>query len=368
MKIALVHDHLAQDGGAERVLKSFCEIWPTAPIYVWLYDKKRANKFFQTKDIRPSFIQKLPFPFKMYKRYLPLLPSATESYDLSGYDVVLSMTSSLGKGVITGPETLHICYCNTPTRYLWSDKDVIIDRWEKGKIIGSISKVYKTYLRIWDKMAADRVDKFIANSNFIAKRIKKYYQRDSVAIYPPIETNKFSVSEKVGDFFLAGGRLVSYKKFDLIVQAFNKLGLPLKIFGDGPELEPLKKMARENIEFLGRISDQEIAKLYSQAKAFIHPQIEDFGITALESQAAGRPVIAYRAGGAIETIIDGETGVFFDHQDWETLAETVIKFKPERFDTHKIRKHAEEFDEALFKQRMKDFVEGEWRGFTNNQK
>ena len=280
--------------------------------------------------------------------------------------MVLSDTASLGKGVITDVDSLHICYCHTPTRYLWSDKDVIIDRWERGKIIGSASRLYKTYLRTWDKMAVDRVDEFLANSEFVAKRIKKYYHRDSKIIYPPIETSKFNISPKVEDFFLIGGRLVSYKRYDLAVEAFNRLGVPLKIFGDGPEYERLKKVAKPNIEFLGRVSSQEMISLYSRAKAFLHPQIEDFGITALEAQASGRPVIAYRAGGALETIVEGKTGMFFDHQDWESLAEVVVKFKPEDFDPQVIRQHAKEFDEEKFKARIKDYVEAVWHDFTKS--
>lgn len=366
MKVALVHDHLAQDGGAEKVLKSFSEIWPSAPIFVWLYDKEKANSFFKQRDVRPSFIQKMPFAKRMYKRYLPFLPSATESYNLSEFDVVLSDTASLGKGVITNVNTLHICYCHTPTRYLWSDKDVVIDKWEKSKIIGSVSKLYKTYLRIWDMMSVGRVDKFIANSNFIASRIKKYYKRDSDVIHPPLETEKFTISPKVENFYLIGGRLVSYKRYDLAVKAFNRIGIPLKIFGDGPEFKNLKSMAKSNIEFLGRVSDKEIASLYSRAIAFLHPQVEDFGITPLESQAAGRPVIAYKAGGALETIVEGKTGQFFENQNWESLSEIIIKFKPENFNPNEIREHALTFDQSRFKEKIKTFVENEWANFKDN--
>jgi len=366
MKIALIHDHLAQDGGAEKVLKSFSEVWPEAPIYVWLYDKDKANKFFESREIRPSFIQKMPFAKRMYKRYLPFLPSATESYDLSAFDVVLSDTASLGKGVITGPNTLHICYCHTPTRYLWSDKDVIIDKWEKAKIIGSISRLYKTYLRVWDRMSVERVDKFIANSNFIKERIKKYYKRDADVLYPPLETKKFKVTSPE-DYFLIGGRLVNYKRYDLAVKAFNRIGTKLKVFGDGPAMKELQAMAGDNIEFLGRVTDEQMCELYSKAKAFLHPQVEDFGITPLESQASGRPVIAYKAGGALETVKAGETGEFFEHQEWEALAETIIKFKPEKYNPQEMRAWAETFDEELFKQKIRTYVEEAYDDFKNNK-
>jgi len=212
-------------------------------------------------------------------------------------------------------------------------------------------------------MAAERVDKFIANSKTVQKRIAKYYGKESQVIYPPIDVSKFRIFPAQENYFLAGGRLVAYKRFDLIVQAFNKLNIPLKIFGDGPELEKLKKMAKPNIEFLGKVSEEKRAELYGKCQAFIHPQEEDFGMMVVEAMASGRPVLAYNKGGALETVIPGKTGEFFDHQGWEPLAHEIIKFKPEKYNPEEIREHAKKFDVAEFKNKIKSLVEDSWKEF-----
>lgn len=360
MKIALVHDHLAQDGGAERVLKAFVDIWPDAPVFVLVHDREVANEFFRDKDIRPSFLQKFPSGVKRMQWYLPFMPTATESYDLRGYDVVLSSSASFAKGVITDPGALHINYCHTPTRYLWTDTHTYVR--ELGHINFLVKKFipyYLTFLRQWDRLAADRVDTFIANSKLVQQRIKKYYKRESLLIYPSVQTSRFQVQREVGDYFLAGGRLVPYKRLDLVIDAFNQIGHPLKIFGDGPELERLKELAgdNKNIEFLGRVPDEQMAELYGKALAFINPQVEDFGITAIESMACGRPVIAFGEGGALETVIPGKTGILFEDQVWEHLAEAVIRFNPDDFDPHTIRTHAISFDEQVFMSKIRSTVQ-----------
>lgn len=363
MKIALVHDHLAQDGGAEKVLQAFQEIWPDAPTYVIVHNPKQANAAFKGKDIRTSFLQHWPFGVKHYQWYFPMMPSAVESYDLMDYDVVLSSTASYAKGVITKPETLHICYCHTPTRYLWSDTHTYVQELEAARLVKWMLPFFLTYVRLWDKMAAARVDQFIANSKLVQDRISKYYKADSAVIYPPVSLDKFSAGA-VKDYFLAGGRLVPYKRFDLVVEAFNHLGRKLVIYGDGPELKALKAMAADNVEFIGRVSDEKLAELYQGAKAFINPQVEDFGITMVEAMAAGRPIIAYRAGGAKEIIIPGETGEFFDYQTWEDLADAIVRFQPEQYSSDRIRQRAEEFSLTRFKQDMKNYVEAEYAKFT----
>lgn len=358
MKIALVHDHLAQDGGAERVLKAFLDIWPDAPTYVMVYDKETANDYFAKKDIRASFIQKMPAGLKRYQWYLPLMPTAVESYDLRGYDVVVSSSASFAKGVITDPGAIHISYCHSPTRYLWTDTHTYVD--ELGHVNKFIKKFippYLTYVRQWDRLAADRVDLFVANSKIVQQRIKKFYKRDSVLMYPPVESSRYQIQPEVGDYFVTGGRMVPYKKIDLVVQAFNEIGRPLKVFGIGPELQRLKEMARPNIEFLGRVPDEQMGELYGKALAFINPQVEDFGITPIESMACGRPVIAFEQGGATETVIPGKTGIFFEEQVWEHLAEAVIRFNSEDFIPQEIRAHALTFDEHAFKSKMKQLVE-----------
>jgi glycosyltransferase involved in cell wall biosynthesis len=363
MKIALVHDHLNQLGGAERVLKAFTELYPEAPIYTLIYDAKKTHHVFSEKKIIESFITRFPFAKKKFRWYLPMMIPATEGYDLSGYDVVLSDSSGLAKGVLTPPKTLHVCYCHTPTRYLWSEHNEIIDKLERNWLVGRASQLYRSYLRMWDRLAADRVDYFIANSKFVARRIQKYYHRDSVVINPPVNIKRFSISPEVGDYYLIISRLRPYKKVDIAVQAFNRLGLPLYIIGYGEEEERLKMIAKSNIKFLGNVPDNEVVKYLAHCKAFIHPQEEDFGITVIEAMAAGRPVIAYGSGGALESVIQDKTGVFFDEQSWEALADTVIHFKSNNFDPQMIRQHSEQFDTEHFNVRINEFLEHTWQNF-----
>ena len=359
MKVALIHDHLAQDGGAERVLKVLAEMFPEAPIYTLLYEKKHANKYYRHREIETSIIQKLPGGISHYQWYMPFMPMAVEFFDLSHYDLVISDSSSFAKGVITSTHTLHICYCHTPTRYLWSDTHQYINELKYNKYFKKIISLVLNYIRMWDRQAADRVDAYIANSRFVAGRIKKYYRRDSVIIHPPIDTRQFEIAPHVGKYFLTGGRLVVYKRFDLAVSAFNRLGVPLKIFGEGPEEKKLKGLAKPNIEFLGKVKTEQLAELYGQAIAFIHPQIEDFGITAVESMACGRPVIAYAAGGACETVVENKTGKFFDEQTWEALADAIVRFKPENFSPAEIKNYARQFGAERFKREISLLIETE---------
>lgn len=360
MKIALVHDYLIQDGGAERVLQVFHDIWPDAPVYALLHDSERFGAQLRGLDVRTSFLQKIPFSLKRYKWLMPLMPVATERYDLSEFDIVITSTSAFAKGIITRPDTLHVCYCHTPTRYLWSDTHSYINEIGLPGPVRTVMPLLLTNIRLWDRLAADRVDRFIANSRAVRHRIRKYYQRDSEVIHPPVETGQYGISEKIDDYYVAGGRLVAYKKFDIVVQAFNKLGIPLKIFGEGPEYPALKANAKKNIEFLGRINERDQAELYSRAIAYLHPQEEDFGITPVESMASGRPVIAFAKGGALETVVDGLTGTFIEEQSWEELANCIIRFEPERYDPMRIREHAKQFDVEVFKRKMSGFVRSEW--------
>lgn len=366
MKIALIHDHLAQDGGAEKVLKVFHDMWPNAPIFVMVHDAEHGPKNIPATNIRTSFIQKLPFGVKKYKWFLPLMPTAFEKFDLSEFDVVLSSVSGLAKGVITKPQTLHISYCHTPTRYLWSDTHEYVSELPYSRITKKIIPFFLTYLRMWDKMAADRVDYFIANSQVVKDRIKKYYNRESVCINPPVEFDKFHISEETGKYFIAGGRLVPYKRFDIIIQAFNRLKISLKIFGDGPEMSKLQKIAKANIEFLGRVSTEELAKLYAESKALIFPQEEDFGIVPLEAMSSGTPVIAWEKGGVLETVVHKKTGYFFEEQSWGSLAKAVVEFQKIPFDKEYIRKHAETFSTPRFEQTIKNFIETKWEEFKKN--
>lgn len=367
MKVALIHDHLAQDGGAERVLKVLADMFPEAPIYTLLYEKKNADKYYRHRQIETSIIQKLPGGISHYQWYMPFMPMAVEFFDLSHYDLVISDSSSFAKGVITSSHALHICYCHTPTRYLWSDTHQYINELKYNKYFKKAISLVLNYIRMWDKLAADRVDQYIANSRFVATRIKKYYHRESKVIYPPVETEKFKISDSLGDYFLIGGRLAPYKRVDIVVEAFKKINKKLKIYGNGVDLARLKSMAQghDNIEFLGRVDDQAKAELYSRCLAFIYPQEEDFGITAVEAMASGRPVIAYRRGGAIETVIEGVTGTFFNEQTAESLAQAVLNFDVSKFDPQKIRQQAEQFSVERFKKEIQEFIHKEWEKFNS---
>lgn len=365
MKVALIHDHLAQDGGAEKVLKVLTDLYPEAPIFTLLYEKKNADKYFKDKHIETSIIQKLPGGVKHYQWYMPFMPMAVEFFDLSEYDLVISDASAFAKGVITSTDTLHICYCHTPTRYLWDYTHQYINELKYNKYFKKIISLVLNYIRLWDRQASDRVDKYMANSKTVQKRIKKYYRRNSQVVYPPVELDKFSVSDSTEDFFLIGGRLAPYKRVDIVVEAFKKLDKKLKIFGDGVDLERLKEIAGDskNIEFLGRVDDEIRAVLYRKCKAFINPQEEDFGITVVEAMASGRPVIAYKKGGATETVIEGKTGMFFDKQTSESLAEVVNSFDNQKFDSQEIRQYAERFSTERFKKEVKEFIEKEYKKF-----
>lgn len=365
MKTALIHDHLAQDGGAEKVLKVLADIFPEAPIYTLLYEKENVDKNFSGRHIETSIIQKLPGGVKHYQWYLYFMPMAVEFFDLRPYNLVISDTSSFAKGVITSPDTLHVCYCHTPTRYLWSDTHQYLNELKYNKWIKKIISLVLNRIRLWDFAAAQRVDYFIANSQTVAGRIKKYYRRDSVVIYPPVETDNFYLSDlsqqkEEEKYFLVGCRLAPYKRVDIVIEAFKALGprYRLKIFGDGVDLPRLQEIAAgaSNIEFLGRVSEGEKARLFSEAQAFINPQEEDFGIAPVESMASGRPVIAYAKGGVTETVINGESGLFFNEQTPEAIQKAVREFEGSEWESEKIRREAEKYSVENFRKSLLSFI------------
>jgi len=364
-KIALVHDHLTQEGGAEKVLRALHEVFPQSPIYTLVYDRKKMSSDLENKNIITSFLQKLPLGKKKYQWFLLWMPAATESYDLKDFDIVISSCSAFAKGIITKPGSKHICYCHTPTRYLWTDSQNYIENLRHNKLIKKYLPFALSKLRLWDRLAADRVDLFIANSSAVKQRINKYYGKDSVIVSPPVQISKFYINNAQKKYFLTGGRLVSYKRFDLAVTAFNRLNIPLKIFGNGPEYKKLKKMAKSNITFLGNVSEKQKSELFSQCKAFINPQQEDFGITAVESMASGRPVIAYRAGGALDTIVENKTGIFFNRQNWEDLAYCVLHFDKFDFFPEQIRDYAKQFDTEMFKRKIKQSITQKINSFSS---
>ncbi len=352
MKIALIHDYLNQYGGAERVLQVLCEMFPRAPIYTVLYDPQATRGVFERREIRTSFLQNLPGSRRYHHALSFLMPLAVEQFDLSAFDVVFSISHSFAKGIITKPDTNHVCYCLTPPRYLWDDSHKYVQEFQYSSFIKKIVPPFLSYLRIWDRGASLRSDKIIGISNFVKERILKYYGRNAQVIYPPIDIERFSIASWVDDYFLMVGRLVTYKKFDLAVRVFNNLGWPLKIIGIGVELERLKKMARPNIQFLGQVDDAQLAHLYSHARALVFPQEEDFGLVPLEAMASGRPIVAYRGGGALETIVEGKTGVFFDEQNEESLELALKNFDHTYFNPEDCRDRAREFDVSIFREKI----------------
>lgn len=356
MKIAIIHDYLNQYGGAERVLEVLHELFPEAPIYTSIFDPSVMPAEYRQWDIRTSFMQRLPGVMRHHQVYMAFYPLAFESFDLSQYDVVISNSSAWCKGVITSPSTLHICYCLTPMRWVWNYREYV-QRERFGKHIRLVLPVFMNWLRLWDRVTADGVDHFATISRTVAARVAKYYRRDSSVIYPPVGTKSFEISDTQDDYYLVVSRLIPYKRIDIVVEAFNRLNLPLVIIGDGRDRAELQSKAGPNIRFLGKVSDEEVRRHYSRCRAFLFPGEEDFGITPVEAQACGRPVIAYRGGGALDTVIDGVTGKLFYPQTSEALVETLQSFKPDDFDPKVIRQNAERFDTSRFKKSLLQFVE-----------
>jgi len=363
MKIALAHDYLNQNGGAERVLENLHDMYPDAPIYTSMYDSEIMPSSYRSWDIRTSFMQRLPLVTKRHQAYLMAYPIAFESFDMSGYDVVISNSSAFCKGVVTDPATLHISYCLTPMRWVWRYRDYV-ERERLGPMTRALLPPLIHYLRVWDAGASSRVDRYVAISRAVASRIKKYYRRDAEIIYPPVDCQQFGPPREPGDYYMTVGRLTPYQRKDLIVDAFRDLGLPVKIVGDGRDRERLQSRATSNIEFLGRVDDETLRELYAGARGYIISAEEDFGICPVEAQAAGRPVVAYGAGGALDTVLDGETGVHFTEQTPKALAAAVRRLESMSFDPYRIQQHAARFSAQVFRERISDFVErayAEWR-------
>lgn len=359
MKIALVHDYLVQYGGAERVLEAFTELYPYAPIYTLIYDPEAMHGVFVGKRIYTSFLQKSRFVRKHHRLFPALMPLAIEEFDFSKYDVVLSDSSSYAKGIITRPETLHISYMHTPMRYAWDDCQKYTEDFGFPRLVKKLVPFFMNPIRLWDRVSADRVDRIVANSNFVAARIRKYYRKESIVIHPPVDVDRFAVAPAGKDYYLMVGRLIAYKRHDIAIEAFNRLKMPLKIIGRGPELERLKRLAGPTIEFLGRVDEAELPQYYAECRGFVFPQEEDFGIVAIEALASGRPLISYRGGDIPEHMEEGKMGVFFDEQTSESVIQAVERFEKMHFDPAYIRSRVLRFDKALFKAKMKDYIESE---------
>ena len=349
MKLALVCSWLNQYGGAERVLEVIHSMYPEAPVYTSIYWPKALPPAYRTWDIRTSFMDRLPLVHRHHQAFLLLYPLAFRSFDLSGFDLVLSVTSAFGHGVVKGSQASHVCYCLTPARFLW-DYESYVAREGLMTTVRRLMPLFLRSLREWDRRAAAGVDQFVAISEAVRARIRQHYQRDSQLIYPPVDVQSLPLSVDTGNHYVIISRLVPYKRIDLAVQAFNELGLPLVIIGDGRDREALQAMARPNVRFLGRLSDQEARAYLADCRAFVFPGEEDFGIAPLEAQAVGKPVIAFAGGGALDTVIDGVTGIFFHQAESASLADAVRRMESDyrRFSGPQIRELAMRFDRAVF--------------------
>lgn len=368
MKLALVHDWLNQVGGAEDVLATLVNTYPDSPIYTSIYAPDMMPDVYRQWPIKTLWLDNMPAIHNHHQPYLPLYPLAWGGLDLSAYDVIVSNKSGFCHGLQYGPNTVHVCYCLAPTRYVWQ-LDGYLAREGLGAAAKMVLRPLVSWLKRWDYAAAQRVTHFIAISTEIQQRIQQYYNRESVIIYPPVQTQRFmpvSDAAQVGDYFLIVSRLIPYKRIDLAVQAATRLNLPLKIGGKGRDLERLKSMAGPTVEFLGFVPDDDLPDLMARCKAFIFPGLEDFGITPVQAQAAGRPVIAYRGGGALDTVLPGQTGEFFDELTVDSLAQVMQTFDASRYDVQTMRRHALQFDEAVFTRQMDDFIRQAWQTHQAN--
>lgn len=357
MRVAIVHDYLTQTGGAERVVVALHRIFPTAPIYTTIFDPDGTWPELREADVRTSWMQRLPGMPAQFKKYLVLYPYAVESFALSGFDLIVSSSSAFAKGVVVGSDALHVCYCHNPMRFIWD-----YERYVAGEALGLLTRAVlpfaRRYLRRWDLQTATRPHALVANSSAVAQRIRRYYGRTSKVIPPPVNVEAHSPSADVGPYHLIVSRLSGYKRIDIAVEAFNRLGLPLVIVGEGPARPVLERRARSNIRFMGRLPDREVAQLYARCRALIFPGEEDFGIAPIEANAAGRPVVAYAGGGALETVVDGQTGVLFTEQTSDALAQAVHRTEGLSWDSALLRRHAEGYSEAAFRHRLLTFLEG----------
>ena len=357
VKVAIVHDWLNQNGGAERVLEELHRLFPDAPIFTSIYAPDRLPDAYRTWDIRTSFLQQWPLVQHHHQPFLPLYPAAFRRFDFSGFDVVLSNSSGFCHGVSVPPGTVHINYCLTPPRFLWA-ADSYLQREQIGGVTRRLLEPLLGVLRRWDVASVAGVTQFVAISEAVRERIRRLYLREASIIYPPVDTGRFHLAREVGDFYFIAGRQVPYKRMDLAVRAFTALGLPLWVAGDGRDRPALEAMAGPTVRFLGRVPDERLRELYATCRAFLFPGEEDFGIAPVEAMAAGRPVIAYHAGGALDYVVEGVTGAFFGEQTAEALAEVVRRTDTTSFDPAALQQFARRFDTSVFAQQITALVYG----------
>lgn len=359
MDVALVHEFFCNLGGSDQVAAALHDLYPQAPVFTLIVSERNKDaELLRGMELRTSFVQRLPLARRWHEPYLPLFPAAIESFDLTKYDLVLSSSHVCAKGVIPAPEALHLCYCHTPARYAWDLGSLYLRR--LNPFVRAYAAAVMHRLRIWDVTSSARVDHFIANSGFVAQRIWRYYRRSATVIHPPVDTKFFTPGGEDEDYYLVVSRLTAYKRIELAVEAFNQSGLPLLVIGDGPERRRLRSQAGPNITFLGTVSRSRVRDHMRSCRGLIYPGKEDFGITPVEAQATGKPVVAFGAGGALESVVDGVTGVLFAEQTTEALCEAVTRCSEFSFDREAIRQHAVQFDREVFFRKMTDFVEEKW--------
>jgi glycosyltransferase involved in cell wall biosynthesis len=357
MNVALVHDYLNQRGGAERVFAWIAQAWPDAPIYTALYDERAVGDLFPAARIRRSYLARVPFANRYFRALAPLYPRAFEAFDLSGFDAIVSSTTAWAKGVVIPPGAVHVCYINTVSRFAFAYDEYVRTR---------IARPLIDRLIAWDRAAAARPTRFVANSQNVAQRISRYYGRDCDVLHCPVDVDRFRIGSGRGDYFIAASRLLPYKRIDLAIRAAALAGVKLFVAGTGPAEKALRELARgTTTTMLGFVPDAQLGELFGDARAAIVPGEEDFGLVPLEAAATGRPTIAFRAGGALETIVEGETGVFFDEPAPESLAAVLRAFDPSRFDPQRLRAQAEKFAPQQFIERLRAIVERVYREKAN---
>jgi len=369
MRLTLVHEWLTTWGGSEQVLEALAELYPQAPIHTLVHEPHNfTERAIGKHTVHTSFIQKLPWATRRYPFYLPLMPLAVEQFDLGGFDVVVSSNHAVAKGVLTRADQLHISYVHTPIRYAWDMQFRYLREAGLNRgVRAGLARAILHYLRLWDRLSADRVDVFIANSAYVARRIRKTYRREATVIYPPVGTERFNPRSQRDDFYLTLARLVPYKRIDLIVQAFTRLGMPLVVLGDGPERARIEALAGSSVQILGFQPDEVVKDYLERCKAFVFAADEDFGIVPVEAQAAGAAVIAYGQGGVLESVVEGQTGLFYPEQTIDSLIEAVHRFETDfTSDPERNCRNAERFNKARFQQAFEQLVTNEWGRFSKS--